>query len=294
MKDVVVGIIGGSGLGEALGGIGQGEAVEVDTPFGPPSGKIVVTSVEGVKVALLARHGDGHVHNPSKVPYRANIFALKKLGVTHVLASCAVGSLREEIAPRHMVVPDQVIDKTFRRPGTFYDELAAHAEFAQPFCPTLRALLIASGKKSKTPVHEKGTLVCMEGPQFSTRAESELHRSWGADLIGMTSMPEAKLAREAELCYAMVALATDYDCWRPHPDGLDQMELLKEIIGNLKAAAQSGIELIRQTLPAVKALGETPCTCQSAMALGIWTDKAKIPTREWRRLDVLVSKYQPK
>ena len=294
MKDVVVGIIGGSGLGEALGGIGAGEAVEVDTPFGPPSGKVVVTEVEGVKVALLARHGDGHVLNPSKVPYRANIFALKKLGVTHVLASCAVGSLREEIAPRHMVVADQVIDKTFRRPGTFFDEFAAHAEFASPFCPTLRSLLLESGKSAKTPVHPKGTLVCMEGPQFSTRAESELHRSWGADLIGMTSMPEAKLAREAELCYAMVALPTDYDCWRPHPDGLDQMELLKEIIGNLKAAAQHGIELIRRTLPAVKALGEKPCSCQSAMALGIWTDKAKIPTREWRRLDVLVSKYQPK
>ena len=293
MKDVVVGIIGGSGLGEALGALGAGEAVEVETPFGPPSGKVVLTEVEGVKVALLPRHGDGHVLNPSKVPYRANIFALKKLGVTHVLASGAVGSLREEIAPRHVVVPDQVIDKTFRRPATFFDDFAAHAEFASPFCPTLRALFLEAGKAAKTTVHPKGTLVCMEGPQFSTRAESELHRSWGAHLIGMTSMPEAKLAREAELCYAMVALPTDYDCWRPHPDGLNQMELLKEILGNLKAAAQHGIDLIRRTLPAVKALGETPCNCQSAMAMGLWTDKARIPAREWRRLDVLLAKYRP-
>ncbi|MHB8874951.1 MAG: S-methyl-5'-thioadenosine phosphorylase [Myxococcaceae bacterium] len=293
MKDVVVGIIGGSGLGEALGAIGAGEAVEVDTPFGPPSGKVVVTQVDGVKVALLARHGTGHIHNPSKVPYRANVYAMKKLGVTHLLASCAVGSLREEIAPRHLVIPDQVIDKTFRRPGTFFEEFAAHAEFASPFCPTLRGLLLEAGKGSKTPLHSKATLVCMEGPQFSTRAESEQHRSWGADLIGMTVMPEAKLAREAELCYGLVALPTDYDCWRPHPEGLSQMELLKEILGNLKAAATLGIELIRKVLPAVKAQAGKPCACQSALALGIWTDKAYIPTREWRRLDALLSKYRP-
>ena len=157
-------------------------------------------------VALLSRHGEGHLLNPSQVPYRANIYALKALGVTHVLASGAVGSLREEVAPRHLVIPDQVIDRTFRRAGTFFDDLAVHVELAAPFCGALRNALVKGGAGFPVRIHQGGTYVCMEGPQFSTRAESELHRSWGASLIGMTVMPEAKLAREAELCYALVAL----------------------------------------------------------------------------------------
>jgi len=287
----LIGIIGGSGLGEALSTLG-GEAVEVDTPFGKPSAPIFLAKVGDQKVAALSRHGKGHLLNPSQVPYRANIWALKSVGATQVLASAAVGSLRQEIAPRDLVVCDQVIDKTFRRPSTFFDALAVHVELAAPFCPRLRAALIEVGRKSGHTVHEKATYVCMEGPQFSTRAESELHRSWGADLIGMTVMPEAKLAREAELCYALVALPTDYDCWQPH-EAKDQGELLKEIIGNLREATDRGLNLMRQTLPrlAPGAQGLPACHCQSALALGLWSDKSMIPETEKQRLGLLLRKY---
>jgi len=291
MGRVVVGIIGGTGLGEALGALGQGEVRHVETPFGPPSGPVTLCDVGGIPVALLARHGDGHLLNPSQVPYRANIYALKALGVTHVLASGAVGSLREEVAPRHLVIPDQVIDKTFRRPSTFFDDLAVHVEFAAPFCGSLRNALVKGGAGFPTRIHQGGTYVCMEGPQFSTRAESELHRSWGASLIGMTVMPEAKLAREAELCYALVALPTDYDCWKPHPATLDQSKVIEEILGNVKTATQSAIDLIRRSLSHVAALGEKPCACQSSLALGIWSDKSRIPAETRERLRPILGKY---
>src|SRR5512141_3180077 len=173
MGRVMVGVIGGTGLGEALGALGGGRVQEVDTPFGRPSGPITVTEVSGVPVALLSRHGEGHLLNPTRVPYRANIYALKQLGVTHILASGAVGSLREDLAPRHLVVPDQIIDRTFRRAGTFYEDLAVHVEFASPFCATLRNALAKSATGLPTRVHHGGTYVCMEGPQFSSRAESE-------------------------------------------------------------------------------------------------------------------------
>ncbi len=286
-----VGIIGGTGLGESLGALGSGTTEYPDTPFGKPSAPIVLTEVGGVPVALLPRHGEGHMHHPSKVPYRANIFALKQLGVTHVLASTAVGSLREEIEPRQLVIPDQVIDRTFRRVSTFFDDLAVHVEFASPFCPALRGALLSQAKAGKTKVHPSGTYVCMEGPQFSTRAESELHRSWGAHLIGMTVMPEAKLAREAELCYGLVSLPTDYDCWRPHPGEVDRLKLLEEIIGNVKAATANAIELIRRTVPEVAKLAGTPCGCQSALAMAIFSDKAKIPQATRTSLAPLLSKY---
>lgn len=290
MARVKVGVIGGTGLGEALGALGGGEQRSVETPFGPPSGPITLTEVGGVEVALLARHGAGHVHNPSMVPYRANIWALKSLGVTHVLASGAVGSLREEVAPRNLVIPDQVIDKTFRRAGTFFDDLAVHVEFAVPFCGTLRNVLVKAGTGFPARVHQGGTYVCMEGPQFSTRAESELHRAWGASLIGMTAMPEAKLAREAELCYALVALPTDYDCWKPHPATLDQAKLIEELLANVKAATQNAIELIRRAVPMVAAI-EKPCACQSALALAIWTDKARIPASVREKLRPILGRY---
>ena len=286
----MVGVIGGTGLGEALGALGGGEIREVETPFGRPSGPITLTELGGVPVALLSRHGEGHVHNPSRVPYRANIFALKSLGVTHVLASGAVGSLREEIAPKHLVLPDQIIDKTFRRDGTFFDELAVHVELAAPFCTTLRSLLEKGATGLPTRVHKGGTYVCMEGPQFSTRAESEMHRSWGASLIGMTVMPEAKLAREAELCYALVALPTDYDCWRAHPTHLDQAKVLEELISNVKTATQNALELIRRAIPLVGAL-EKPCACQSALALGIWSDRSRISAETRERLRPILGKY---
>jgi 5'-methylthioadenosine phosphorylase len=291
MGRVMVGIIGGTGLGEALGALGAGEPRTVETPFGAPSGPITVTEVGGIPVALLSRHGEGHLLGPSRVPYRANIYALKALGVTHVLASGAVGSLREELQPRHLVLPDQVIDRTFRRAGTFFDDFAVHVELAAPFCNGLRGALARAGTGLPTRLHQGGTYVCMEGPQFSTRAESELHRSWGGSLIGMTAMPEAKLAREAELCYALVALPTDYDCWRPHPAHLDQQKLIEEILGNVKVATQNALELIRRALPAVVALGEKPCACQSALALGIWSDRSRVPQDIRDRLQVLVGKY---
>jgi 5'-methylthioadenosine phosphorylase len=286
-----VGLIGGSGMAEALQTLGVGEVHDVTTPFGKPSSPIVTALVSGVPVALLSRHGEGHRLNPSQVPYRANIHALKQLGVTRVLATTAVGSLREEIIPRHLVIPDQLIDRTFRRPSTFFDELAVHVEMGNPLCGSLRGLLIEAGKGSATPVHANGTYVCMEGPQFSTRAESELHRSWGAQVIGMTAMPEAKLAREAELCYALISLPTDYDSWRPGVPGMEQQELLQEILGNLRAVTRNAVDLIRRTLPAVAALGTASCPCRSALKLGIWSNKAGIPPQVRERLALLLGKY---
>ncbi len=291
MGQQVVGVIGGTGLGEALGGLGGGEVREIDTPFGRPSGPITLTEVEGTRVALLSRHGDGHMRNPSAVPYRANVWALKSLGVTHILASGAVGSLREEIAPKHLVIPDQVIDRTYRRAGTFFDELAVHVELAAPFCPALRNVLAKAGTGFPARIHPSGTYVCMEGPQFSTRAESELHRSWGASLIGMTVMPEAKLAREAEICYALVALPTDYDCWKPHPANLDQAKLIEEILGNVKAATQNALELIRRAIPKIVEVADKPCACQSALALAIWSDKSRISPETKERLRPILGKY---
>ncbi len=195
----MIGIIGGTGLGEALFGQAGGQEHRLDTPFGPPSAPIRIVDWHGAQVALLQRHGDGHRFNPSQVPYRANIYALKALGVTHIIASGAVGSLRAKIAPRHLVIVDQVIDKTYRRTPTFFDEgLAVHVELAEPFCPQLRSVLQSVAAKADTTVHPQGTYICMEGPAFSTVAESRMHQTWGGDVIGMTAMPEARLAREAE------------------------------------------------------------------------------------------------
>ncbi len=288
MRTPRIGIIGGSGLGEAFASLDRLEVHDLDTPFGKPSAPIFTTEIDGVPVALLRRHGQGHTLNPSKVPYRANIHALKQLGVTQVVASGAVGSLREELAPRELCVPDQVIDRTFRREGTFFDELAVHVELASPFCPTVRRVLLQGS--SGVRVQDGGTYVCMEGPQFSTRAESDLHRSWGAHLIGMTLMPEAKLAREAELCYAAVCLVTDYDCWRPHPQQVEKLKLLEEIIGHFKVATANALALIRAAVPRLSA--EPPgCACQSALALGIWTEKSRIDGRAREKLGPLIGKY---
>lgn len=280
-----IGIIGGSGMGEVLGTLGKGETHAVETPFGRPSGPVQLMELEGVPVALLARHGPGHLLSPSQVPYRANIYALKALGVTRILATTAVGSLREDIHPRELVIPDQIIDRTFRRASTFFDELAVHVELASPFCPALRTLLLRT--ESPVTVHPKGTYVCMEGPQLSTRAESELHRAWGAHLIGMTAQPEAKLAREAELCYALVALPTDYDCWRPAPADLSGMKLLEEMVGHLSAATANALTLIKKALPLV-ASEKTHCQCRTALELGVWSNRAQIPAGVRARLGILL------
>jgi len=282
----MLGIIGGTGMAEALGSLGAGEQHRVDTPFGPPSSPVTVVELGGGRVALLPRHGEGHRLPPGRVPYRANVFALKAVGVTHLLATAAVGSLREEIRPGELVVPNQVIDRTFRREPTFFDDLAVHVEFAQPFCASLRKVLLAG--RSEVRVHDGGTYVCMEGPQFSTRAESDLHRSWGAHLIGMTLLPEAKLAREAELCYAAVNLVTDYDCWRPHPADLGAQELLEEIVGNLRTTTAAAIALLRSALPAVQSLAASGCGCQESLERAIFTSGTQIHEVTRRKLDLLL------
>ncbi|MFO0837775.1 MAG: S-methyl-5'-thioadenosine phosphorylase [Phycisphaerae bacterium] len=291
----MIGLIGGTGLGEALlGDAAGGKDRRVDTPFGQPSGPIRVVKWQGRELAILARHGEGHTLNPSQVPYRANIYALKSLGVTHILASGAVGSLREHVHPRELVVPDQIIDKTYRRSPTFFDEgLAVHCEFAQPYCPTLRQAVLDQIPRTGLGVHGKGTYVCMEGPAFSTQAESHMHRAWGGDLIGMTTMPEAKLAREAEMCYALIALVTDYDCWKPHQPGVSKQALLAEIIGHLNAATANAVMLMRAT---VEALARSPlpsCECRQALELAIWTDRKLIDRAAASRYGVLLKKYAP-
>jgi 5'-methylthioadenosine phosphorylase len=306
-----------------LGSAADGIRHDIDTPFGKPSDVIIETAWSGLPVFLLQRHGPGHTISPTQVPSRANIFAMKKLGVTHIIASGAVGSLREQMKPKDLVIPDQIIDKTTRRVGTFYEKAAVHVEFAEPFCAVLRRVLIESGSgfeaagsenpqasaslnpEPQTPnphkVHDRGCYVCMEGPAFSTKAESHMHRLWGGDLIGMTAMPEAKLAKEAEISYALVALVTDYDCWRkaPVPKGgqpagpVNPSELLAEIIGNLRSASENGMSLIRR---AIERIAADPtllanCPAHEALKLAIWSDKSKIPPEEVELLGPLWMKY---
>lgn len=283
--------IGGTGIGETFAQRSGAREVVVDTPFGTPSGSILESEIDGVPCLFLSRHGVGHHLNPSQVPYRANIFALKKLGATRVIATGAVGSLQEHIEPGHLVLADQVIDKTHRRVGTFFDDgIVAHVELADPFCPVLRATLSATAGATDLQVHERGTYVCMEGPQFSTRAESNMHRQWGGELIGMTVMPEAKLAREAEMCYALVALPTDYDCWRPHADGADKNTLLQEIIGNMKTASAAATKLIESVIPRLATAGAT-CDCQNALAMAIWSDKKSVDRGLVDQLSPLIGRY---
>jgi 5'-methylthioadenosine phosphorylase len=289
MAEVITGVIGGSGLGDVLAShLSGAEKVAMTTPFGKPSGDIMVGQLAGRKVAFLSRHGDGHRFGPSQVPYRANIYALKKLGVRSIIASCAVGSLRQEIQPRHVVVPDQVIDKTFRRESSFFGDYGAvHCEMAQPFCNRMREMILRSAKSTTATVHGRGTSVCMEGPQFSTRAESLMHQKWGGDLIGMTAMPEAKLAREAQICYCLVALVSDYDCWREPEKLSDKQTLLREIIGNLHAAANNAISIIARTLEDGGQLCDESCPCRKSLELAVWTDRKVVPDDIQKALAVL-------
>jgi 5'-methylthioadenosine phosphorylase len=288
-----IGIIGGTGMAEVLGAVARGDAREVDTPFGRPSGPIHLTSVGGVPVALLARHGPGHLLHPTHVPYRANLFALKLLGVTHVLATGAVGSLREELPPGEPVLPDQLIDRTYRRVPTFFEELSVHVELSSPFCPHLRTMLVGAGRGLGFPVHARATYVCMEGPQLSTRAESELHRRLGGDLIGMTAMPEARLAREAELCYALIALPTDFDCWRPVPPEAERGQILEAVAKNLRHVTERGLALIREVLPRVAQAAAEPCACRSALEDALWFDRSLVGPEVRVRLAPLLGRYLP-
>lgn len=289
----MLGIIGGTGLGAALFGETFGTEHAVDTPFGPPSSPVRVLSWEGTEVAVLARHGEGHAIPPSQVPYRANVFAMKKLGVTHLLVSGAVGSLREEIGPRDLVLVDQLIDRTYRRVPTFFDEgMAVHAEFAEPYCPHLRERLLAAARScANVTVHPRGTYVCIEGPEFSTIAEANMHRTFGADVVGMTALPEARLAREAEMCCALVAFATDYDCWRSRTPGTTKQALLAEIIDHVKAATENAVSLLKRTIVELAAGSPGPCGCRSALELAIWTHRSAIDSRVVARYGPLVEKY---
>jgi 5'-methylthioadenosine phosphorylase len=289
MAEELVGIIGGTGLGEVLAEhIIAAEFHDVDTPFGRPSTAVMVGKVGQKRVAFLNRHGKGHKFSPSEVPFAANIFALKKLGVHTVISSAAVGSLREEIAPGNLIIVDQFIDKTFKRVTSFFDGFGAvHCEMAQPVCGRVRETLIETAKGIDIKTHPKGTYVCMEGPQFSTRAESLMHQSWGADLIGMTGMPEAKLAREAQICYALLGLASDYDCWKPHEAQKNKQTLLKEIIGNLQAATNNCLKLIKAALTSERELVCDNCHCRKSLELAVWTDQSQITMANEEKLKVL-------
>lgn len=290
-KDVRIGIIGGSGLGDKLG-LEQGEQRELDTPFGPPSSPLTITDWQGTPVVLLQRHGPGHTYNPTNVPYRANIFAMKLMGVTHLITSGATGSLREDVAPGELMLVDQVIDRTKHRTSTFFEQAAVHVEFAEPYCPVMRKWLWQAGEQLEhIRVHQAGTYVCMEGPAFSTRAESNLHRHMGGDLIGMTAMPEAKLAREAEIACALVALPTDYDCWRPHDPGVAPQALLEEIIGNLTRAVDASVALIKQAMGDISLLQNEPSPAHDALRLAIWSNKDMIDKAEVQRLAALWERY---
>ncbi len=290
-----IGIIGGTGLEETLlSGVDPKDvkSVACDTPFGPPSSAIITGCCGEAPIALLSRHGEGHLLNPAAVPYRANIYALKSLGCTHIVAFGATGSLRQEIAPGDLVICDQLIDRTDGRDRTFFVHAAVHVEFAEPFCRVMRRWLMDAARKlGDLTVHGQGTYICMQGPSFSTRAESHLYRQWGADVVGMTALPEARLAREAEMAYVLVALPTDYDCWRPREATSDAASLLGDIIGNLKKATQGSIVLLTKALADVSLLCATPSPAHDALRLAIWSDKSRIDPAEVDRLRVLWGRH---
>ena len=284
-RKATLGVIGGTGLYE-MEGLGNVREVEVETPFGEPSGPFVTGSLGGAEMVFLPRHGKGHRLLPTEVNNRANIFGMKKLGVERVLSVSAVGSLRQEIAPGHVVLPDQFIDRTSKRPSTFFgDGVVAHVQFADPFCALLRAAVAEAAGAEDIRAHGRGTYVCMEGPQFSTRAESHLYRSWGADVIGMTNLQEAKLAREAEICFATIALATDYDCWNEEAGDVE----IEEIIAVLQRNADVAKRIIRG---AVERLApERACPCAAALSVAIVTDRSVIPEAARKKLALLIGKY---
>jgi 5'-methylthioadenosine phosphorylase len=285
LERVAIGIIGGSGLYQ-MSGLTDTHEVAVDTPFGSPSDNFIVGTLEGKRVAFLARHGRGHRILPSELNFRANIFAMKMLGVEKIISASAVGSLREEHRPLDIVLPDQFFDRTRGRISTFFGEgLVVHVSFAHPVCSYLGDQLMAASAQSGVPVKRGGTYLCMEGPAFSTVAESNVYRSWGMDIIGMTNLQEAKLAREAEICYATVALVTDYDCWHPDHDAVT----VDQVIAVLNQNSENGQNLIRA---AVRVLDhQRPCKCGSALKSAILTEKTKVPIELREKLALLIGKY---
>ncbi|MBI5971315.1 MAG: S-methyl-5'-thioadenosine phosphorylase [Deltaproteobacteria bacterium] len=281
----VVGVIGGSGLYE-MEGMTKVKEVGVKTPFGAPSDKYVTGMLGDVKMVFLPRHGKGHRFLPSEVNYRANVYGMKKLGVEWIISVSAVGSMKEEIRPGHIVIVDQFFDRTKDRKCTFYGKgIVGHVEFADPVCAGLSGVLYEAAQKAGATAHKGGTYVCIEGPQFSTRAESKLYRQWGMDVIGMTNVTEAKLAREAEMCYSTVALSTDYDCWH----ATEESVTVDMIIATLKANVAMAKEIIRKAAPMIRE-GRT-CRCKNAMQFATITDGKKIPAKVKKDVALLLGKY---
>jgi 5'-methylthioadenosine phosphorylase len=282
-----IGIIGGSGLYD-IDGLHQVKRVVVPTPFGSPSSPVVLGELDGVRVAFLSRHGHGHRFSPSEINYRANIYALKAVGVRRVMSVSAVGSMKESLAPGHVVLPDQFIDLTKRRISTFFEGgVVAHVAFGDPVCASLVTSLLGAGRSVGATVHQGGTYLCMEGPQFSTKAESHLYRQWGVSVIGMTNMPEAKLAREAELCYATVALVTDYDCWHQTEEPVTVEAILATLCANVAVAKR----LLRAAVKSAASV--TACACQEALQHAIVTVPDTIPAGLRRRLALLTERVLP-
>jgi 5'-methylthioadenosine phosphorylase len=285
MDTVKIGIIGGSGLYD-MADVTDREEKVLKTPFGDPSGPYVLGTLRGHRVAFLARHGAGHRILPSELNFRANIFGMKMLGVEYILSASAVGSLKQEYKPLDIVIPDQFYDRTKSRLSTFFGRgMAAHVGFAHPFCKILSGLAHQSAVTSGATVHKGGTYVCMEGPQFSTLAESKLYRSWGMDIIGMTNLQEAKLAREAEICYSTIALVTDYDCWHPDHDSVTVEMVIANLMQNAKAAQQIIAGAVEQ-LPY-----DRTCECASALKFALITRHDAIPDQTRKELAPLVGKY---
>ncbi|HKQ68625.1 MAG TPA: S-methyl-5'-thioadenosine phosphorylase [Polyangiaceae bacterium] len=277
-----LGVIGGSGLYE-LAGIGETEEVTVETPYGPPSDAIIRGSVGATTLLFLPRHGRGHLRSPSDINYRANVCAMKKLGATHLVSVSAVGSMKEEVMPGHLVIVDQFIDLTKHRKSTFFDDgIAAHVAMADPVCPLLAEATAAAAEKAGAAVHRGGTYVCIEGPQFSSRAESRVYRSWGVSVIGMTNMPEAKLAREAELPYATIAVATDYDCWRTSEEDVTVDAILAVLRQSLETTKKV-LALLAETLPDPE---KSPV--HRALSTAVLTDKSRLSSAKRAELGWLL------
>jgi 5'-methylthioadenosine phosphorylase len=286
LSDATIGIIGGSGLYQ-MDGLKVVDEAEVPTPFGDPSDKYTIGEIDGVRVAFLARHGRGHRTLPSDINYRANIFGFKALGVETILSASAVGSMKQQYAPLDIVFPHQFIDRTRHRPDTFFGNgIVGHVAFADPICASVSFLVSAAGRAAGARVHEGGVYICIEGPQFSTRAESNLYRTWGVDVIGMTNVQEAKLAREAEICYATMALVTDYDCWHESEESVT----VDNILGVLRANAEMAQRIIRNSIARIAAR-KRDCGCASALQYAIVTDPALIPEQTKKELQPIIGKY---
>lgn len=285
MPQAEIGIIGGSGL-YSMPGLTDISEVRQPTPFGQPSDAYVLGTLEGRKVAFLARHGRGHRLMPTELNYRANIYGFKQLGVERILSLSAVGSLKEEHKPLDFVIPDQFFDRTRHRVDTFFgDGIVAHVAFADPVCSELAKVVEGACRKATVTVKSGGTYLCMEGPQFSTKAESNIYRSWGMDVIGMTNLQEAKLAREAEICYVTVAMVTDYDCWHPHHDSVTVDQIVAVLVKN----AENACRVVRESVAALpKTRG---CKCGSALAHAIITERDKIPAATRQKLSLILGKY---